>query len=131
MSSTKVKTDSRTDDVSITSRLLNFIFDMPVEQKLELLNIIDNWGYEGARRHQRRPWTVPIDYSTDDQSYKDIIKDISASGLFIETQMPFSVGRDVKMKFRLNEGRKLIQISGEIVRVASQGIGVKFKKSNG
>lgn len=129
MGSTIPQKDSQLDEVNITSRLLNLLFDMPVAQKLELLKTLDDWGHAGSRKNHRKNLVIPIDYSTEDRSFKDVIKDISSSGLFIETRMPFTTGRDIKMKFRLNKGRKFFQIAGEIVRVTPQGIGVKFKKS--
>ena len=53
------------DEIEISSRLLNIIFEMPVEQQLDLLNLLDTSGYPGSRRHARtnlkNPWVVLID----------------------------------------------------------------------
>jgi hypothetical protein len=124
------KTENDFDDVDITSRLLNLIFDMPVELKLRLIKILDKWESEGARKHQRKPWVIPIAYSTDDQAFKDVIKDISNGGVFIETKKSFTAGQTITMNFRLSKSQKLIQATGEIVRSNSQGIGVKFKRQS-
>ena len=82
------------------------------------------------REHERKPFPMVIDYSTDGRLYKDFIKDISAGGVFIETHMPFSVGHEVSLSFPLPRYQKYIKIAGEVVRIAAQGIGVKFKVAN-
>ena len=123
-------TDNDLEQVNITSRLLNLIFDMSMEKKLKLLKLIDKWESKGARKHNRKPLLIPIDYTTKYLAFKDVIKNISASGVFIETRMPFTVGQDITMTFRLPKSRKLIQATGEIVRSDSHGIGVKFKRQS-
>jgi len=67
-----------------------------------------------------------IDYSTADRVYKDYIQNISAGGVFIETQMPFAEGQELSLSFPLPNYRKYIKISGEIVRTSPHGIGVQF-----
>lgn len=124
------ETEKNFDEVDITSRLLNLIFDMPTELKLKLINILDKWDSEGSRKHQRKPWVIPVHYSAGDRDYKDFIKDISKGGLFIETEKSFAVGQTIKMNFRLPNSQSLIQAIGEIVRSNSRGIGVKFKRQS-
>jgi Tfp pilus assembly protein PilZ len=123
-------TDNNSEEVNITSRLLNLIFDMSMGKKLILLKFIDKWESKGVRRYHRKPLLIPIDYTTKFVAFKDVIKNISASGVFIETRMPFTVGQDITMVFRLPRSRKLIQAMGEIVRSDSHGIGVKFKRQS-
>jgi Tfp pilus assembly protein PilZ len=120
--------DNKSEEVNITSRLLNLILDMPIDKKLEILKFIDKWESKGVRRHNRKPLLIPIEYTAKHLAFRDVIKNISASGVFIETRMPFTVGQDIKMMFRLPRSRKLIQAVGEIVRSDSHGIGVKFKR---
>ena len=123
------KTENNFDEVDITSRLLNLMFDMPVELKIRLMKILDKWENEGSRRHQRKPWVIPVDYTTDDQAFKDVIKDISKGGVFIETKRSFAVGQTITMNFRFSK-TQLIRATGEIVRSNSQGLGVKFKRQS-
>lgn len=50
------------DEIEVTSRLLNMILEMSLEQQLDLLKQLDATGYGGARRHVRtllkKPWAV-------------------------------------------------------------------------
>ena len=51
---------------------------------------------------------------------------ISNGGVFIETNGPFYAGQGLKLNFSLPEVESPISIGGEVVRVDSRGIGVKF-----
>ncbi len=116
------------DKVSISARLLNLILDMPVEQQLKLLKLLDDWQNKGARKNPRKPWVIPVELEIKDQSFKKFIKDISKGGVFIESQTPFSIGQETRLTFQLPNVSKPLEVIGEIVRSNSQGVGVKFKR---
>ncbi len=120
--------ENRPDGNDITARLLNLIFDMTLQQKLKLLDHLDNSQVRSSRRHARKPWIIPVNFKTQNRVYNDVIKDISAGGVFIETKFPFAAGQDITMKFRLPKSQRLIQAVGKIVRSNPLGIGVKFKR---
>jgi Tfp pilus assembly protein PilZ len=71
-----------------------------------------------------------VDYSAEDRLYKDYIQNISVGGVFIETRMPFRAGQEVSLCLPLPNYQKYIKITGEVVRISPQGIGVKFKMVN-
>jgi len=50
--------------------------------------------------------------------------------VFIETNMPFSVGRKLTLTFSSSNYEKPIKVTGEIVWTGTLGIGVKFKAAN-
>ena len=118
------------DEIEVTSRLLNMILEMSLEQQLALLKQLDATGYDGARRHARihlkAPWAVFFDPETDKASAVDLIRDISRCGMFIETSRSFSVGEKITVKFEVPSSRKIYKILGEIVRCREKGLGIKF-----
>ncbi|MCP3873205.1 MAG: PilZ domain-containing protein [Desulfobacteraceae bacterium] len=120
------------DEVEVTSRLLNIIFDMPVEQQLKLLNKLDTTGYNGSRRQHRKqlknPWIVLIDPKKERNSHEHFITNISRCGMFIETNRAFLDGEKITMRFQVPSSQKIYKIVGEIVRSQENGIGVKFKR---
>lgn len=120
--------DENLDEVNVSSRLINLIFDMPIAKKLKLLKLLDEWEHNGSRKHARKPWVIPVNYAAEGQIFKDVTKNISSSGLFIQTKMPFMIGQKITMAFQLPKQRKHIKAVGEIVRTNAQGIGVKFKR---
>ena len=116
------------DPVSISARLLNLIFDMPVERQLKLLELLDKWKYNGVRKHPRKKLAIPVNLEIERHIFKESTKDISKGGLYIETQTPFSINQEVKLNIQLPNRSNPIEIFGEIARATPQGIGIKFKR---
>jgi uncharacterized protein (TIGR02266 family) len=115
------------NESSVTARLLEVIKKMSEDEQLTLLKELEERLFKGRRKHEREPFFMVVDYSTEDRFYKDYIQDISAGGVFIETRMPFRAGQEVSLTFPLPNYQKYIKIMGEVARVTTQGIGVKFK----
>jgi uncharacterized protein (TIGR02266 family) len=103
---------------------------MSEHEQLTLFKELEERLFKGRRKHEREPFFMAVDYSTKDRFYKDYIQDISAGGVFIETRIPFRVGQEVSLTFPLPDYQKYIKIAGEVARVTTQGIGVKFKTVN-
>jgi uncharacterized protein (TIGR02266 family) len=115
---------------SVITRLVELITDMPEDKQQALLRDLEEETSKGARKHRRKPFIMVVDYVMQDRMYKGFIQDISAGGLFIETNKPFSVGENVTLTFPLPNQQEHIKITGEVVRTTSQGIGVKFKMAD-
>jgi len=122
--------DKPLQEANITAHLFELITGMPEEKQKALVRDLEKETSRGARKHQRKPFIMLVDYVTQDRMYKDFIQDISAGGLFIETNKPFSVGQDVTLTFPLPDHQEHIKITGEVVRATPQGIGVKFKMAD-
>jgi Tfp pilus assembly protein PilZ len=115
---------------SLIARLFELIKGLSEHEQRSLLRKLEERLGTRKRKHGRKPFFMVVDYSTEDRVYKDYIQNISAGGLFIETQMPFAEGQELSISFPLPNYQKYIKISGEIVRTSPQGIGVKFKPAN-
>lgn len=79
-----------------------------------------------SRKHDRKDFLMIADYSVNDQYYRDFIQDISESGVFIKTSQTFSPGQKIQMTFMSPDYQKPFKIKGEIVRVHTAGVGIKF-----
>ena len=106
---------------------LEFITDMCKHTKRTDLEQLEEMLFEGKRKHYRKTLLTVVDYTTQGNAYKDFIQNISPGGVFIETPMPFSVGEELSLTFTLPSYQKHIKITGKVVRISTQGIGVKFK----
>ena len=104
-----------------------FITDMCKHTERTDLEELEEMVFEGKRKHYRKTLLTVVDYITQGNAYKDFIQNISPGGVFIETPMPFSVGQELSLTFALPSYQKHIKITGEVVRISPQGIGVKFK----
>jgi Tfp pilus assembly protein PilZ len=91
------------------------------------LEALEDIVFEGNRKYARKTLVAVVDYATQDQAYRDFIKNISAGGVFIETSVPVSIGQELSLTFTLPYHQAHIKITGEVVRISPQGIGVRFK----
>ena len=95
---------------------------------MENLSFRDTIGSINAerRRHHRIPCSAPIEYNIRDQTYRNLSRDISVSGLFIETWNSFPIGEKLTLTFPLADNKRNFRIEGEIVRAEKQGVGIEF-----
>lgn len=77
------------------------------------------------RRHPRIPCSAPIEYTARDRTFRNLSRDISTSGLFVETWDAFSVGETITMTLPL-EKQEPLKLNGKVVRIDKQGIGIEF-----
>ena len=80
------------DDFKLTNRVKDLMNQIsmsidtaPLEQKQELLSLLEDWQYGHKRGGARKPCSVDVDYATDGRAFKGSIKNVSVNGLFIET----------------------------------------------
>jgi len=118
------------NESSTTARLFEMIKRMPEDEQLALMKELGERLSKGRRKHEREPFFMVADYSTEDRVYRDYIQNVSAGGVFIETHMPFTSGQEVSLAFPLPNYKKYIKIIGQVARVTPQGIGVVFKLVN-
>ena len=79
------------------------------------------------RKHVRKSFVTAIDYGANGGMHTDFTKDISESGLFIETHARLEVGQELTMTFQHPALKRPIKVMGEIVRTTLDGIGVTFR----
>jgi Tfp pilus assembly protein PilZ len=119
--------DNGIDRDEIRASIFDMVSRMSDEEMLALSKELKERRYRERRKYDRTDFFTIIDYSAGDQYYRDFIQDMSNSGVFIKTSQKFSVGQIIRMIFMSRDNQKPFKINGEIVRVSSDGIGVKFK----
>ena len=124
----KISADQLDDETRIAARLIDLICDMSVAQQLELLKQLDNKQYKGGRSANRKSRKIAVDYKVNDKIHKDFINDISAAGVFIETQTPPAAGEKITLTFSIANHKKPVTITGKIVRTDSDGFAVDFRR---
>ncbi len=83
------------------------------------------------RKHLRKLcFFEEVDYSINSGVYTDPVQDISANGVFIETNESLNVGNDVTMLFSDYSNIDLIKVTGDVVRKMPWGVAIKFKKQD-
>lgn len=88
-----------------------------------------NSSFDEKRLCPRTPFSMAVTYAARGEAYSDFIQDISAGGIFIETRAHFVAGQTLSITLPLPGHQHFIQVSGEVVRVAPHGIGVRFSET--
>mgnify|MGYP001818253920 FL=1 len=85
-------------------------------------------GHPDPRKYPRKPCLKSVFFNCGDQKYAGLIKNISRSGVFIETADKFLFGQSIELiipNTRIDRGKP---IPGWIVHLGGNGIGVTFKR---
>ena len=82
------------------------------------------------KRAPRKTCRIPVRYSTFDRMYSDPIKNISQSGVFIETQRPLFVGEEILIELKIQGLNEPFKIEGNVVYASQSGVGIRFKNLN-
>lgn len=88
-----------------------------------------NSPYKEKRISPRVSMSMAVNYAARGEAYEDFIQDISAGGVYIETQAHFIVGQTLSITLPLPGHQSYMQVSGEVVRVSPGGVGVKFNET--
>lgn len=125
---------ARADERSTRDQILGLIDRMPDKMQLKLLRFLEaklpkhitGDLVADKRTEFRRMCLVGVDYKIDGKSHYGFILDISAFGVFIESDTPLDTGLDVHLDFTLPRIPQSFKVCGKIVWSGSQGFGVKF-----
>jgi len=111
---------------------INLSYEHLISKKL-IPKPFDEDTTSGKRGFPRKDCSLNVNYTTNNfhlRVYRDAAQNISASGLFINTEESFPVNRGVLLSLSLPTFGDLYNIPGTIVRSIPTGIGIKFKISN-
>ena len=111
--------------------IFEIITDMSDTELRQLLKDFEKWekSKNKKRKYPRRSTLINITYASDQRGFfEDVIRNISAGGLYIETNLVTELGQKLTMTFSHPDSSDPIKILGKIVRVDTGGIGVKFDK---
>ena len=85
-------------------------------------------GHPDPRKYPRKPFLKSVFFNCGDQQYTGMIKNISRGGVFIETVDKFLFGQSIELVIPNNRIDRGKPISGWIVHLSGNGIGVTFKR---
>lgn len=120
-----------TEHKEIRARISKIISSMSEIELQKLLKGLEKWQETSRiskRVHPRKDISVYAFLEADDLSFNDFIKNISSGGLYIETEAPLSVDKELFIRFLHPDTGVLTRVTGKIVRVDADGIGVQFEE---
>ena len=97
----------------------------------KLLKGLEKWQQSSRlskREHPRKDTSIYAFLEADGFSFNDFIKNLSSGGLYIETETPLTVNKELFIRFLHPETGTLTRVTGKIVRVDSKGLGVQFEE---
>lgn len=106
--------------------LYQLIIDLPENKRISLLEDLKDFAL-GKRATPRKKCTMTTDYAIGDRAYRNFVKDISETGVFVQTSNPLTIGDEIVQSFSLSNKQIPFKFTGEIVRSGKDGFGVKFK----
>lgn len=83
---------------------------------------------ENRREHARKTCSILLSYKTGDNPYKESsILDISAGGVFIQTDEDLSIGEQVMLNVKYLSVQEPFTVMGKVVSKKKEGVGVRFE----
>lgn len=113
-------------EANVTDQLIARIKRMTLENQAVLLKELDEGQDRKLRQHDRKTFFMIVDYIVEGRYFRDFIQDMSDTGVFIKMSQHVTLGRKILMTFMSPDNQKPFKINGEVVRVTSEGVGVKF-----
>jgi Tfp pilus assembly protein PilZ len=121
---------------NLCKEISSFAYNATEEEKRALLaslkeaqvvEMLETWRDADRREAPRKPCSLTIYYTVEDEVSSGTMKNISVGGAFIETFEPLDLGQEITMTFWPAGQDEPIEMTGEIARADSDGIGVRFK----
>jgi Tfp pilus assembly protein PilZ len=126
-------TDSYSDDPlirrqMIIARIFILIKQLDRDTLLQRLRPFNHPDFRWVREYPRLPCYIQVDFAAGGKAYRSCIRDISASGVFIETGVSFNPGQDISLCFTLAESDEMLafKLKGKVMRIYPDGIGVQY-----
>jgi Tfp pilus assembly protein PilZ len=119
------------DRNEVRAFIFGIIDNMSDAEMRQLLKDLEKWqkSKNEKRKNPRRSTLIDITYSSDKRRvFEDFVRNISAGGLYIETNLVTELDQQLNMTFSHPDSGAPIKVSGKIVRVDSGGIGVRFNR---
>jgi Tfp pilus assembly protein PilZ len=114
------------------ARIFVLLHQLDKNALLHRLFSLDDPAFKWVRRYPRLACDLLVDFAAGGKAYRSYIRDISASGVFIETSDKFERGQEVALCFTLSGSSEILpfKIKGRVTRVHIDGIGVQYEEMN-
>ena len=119
-------------DPTITHQLFQLITEMSTDEKRMSLKILKGGSLKSRcrRQHFRKPLHMSVRYTNKGGPSRGVIRDISLGGVFIFSRGAFSPGQSLSVSLCPANFEKTVWITGDVMRVTPEGIGVRFRSIN-
>jgi Tfp pilus assembly protein PilZ len=122
--------ETQSNRSNVAARLIELITDMSDGKQRDLLEKLEEGRIAEKRTHPRKRYIVSVDYVTPEGLQKGALQNISVGGLLLQTNeiSTFSFGQKIRLRIPYPNRQKYIVITGQVVRIDPQGIGITFTR---
>ncbi len=113
--------------MKIEEEIIKRVRNLTQEQQEEVLEMLRTWQSGKQREYQRLETRANIDVVIGDTLIQSDSRDISASGLFVNTSGTFETDKDVRVVFSIPGVEKPFKLQGSVVRAEHTGVAIKFE----
>jgi len=106
-------------------KLAGIANELPETKQKELLALLASWQRD-VRQAAREPYNELLNFQSRNGSHYGHARDVSSSGVFIETPAEFEIGESVKLVLTFISAPNPVKLTGIVVRIADNGIGLHF-----
>jgi Tfp pilus assembly protein PilZ len=112
----------------VIARIFILIKQLDRDTLLQRLRPFSHPDFRWVREYPRLPCYIQVDFATSGKAYRSCIRDISASGVFIETGDSFKPGQDIALCFSFPESNEMLafKLKGKVMRIYPDGVGVQY-----
>lgn len=110
------------------ARIFILIKQLDRDTLLLRLRPFNHPDFRWVREYPRLACYLQVDFAAGGKAYRSCIRDISASGVFIETGDSFKPGQEIALCFTLSESDEMLpfKLKGTVTRLYPDGIGVRY-----
>ncbi len=108
--------------------IIRRVHNLTPEQQKDTLEHLKSIQASGSRRHLRRETTIEIDAVVGDRLIQSDIRNISGSGVFINTKEKIDPDNGVRVVFLFPGQDRPFKLQGRITRVEKAGIAIQFEE---
>ncbi len=112
----------------LIAHLFVLIKQLSYDELAVFLNHFEKEQFNVLRQYPRIPCNLNVDFAVKGRFVSCFARDISASGIFVETREKVSKDQEVVLCFTLSEDEIPLKIKGRVVRIGTGGIGIRYEK---
>jgi Tfp pilus assembly protein PilZ len=96
------------------------------DQKRKLLLLLQDVRASDRREHPRKSCFIEVSYTIQNRTFTDLVRNISAGGVFIITSEPLFLKQQLPLAFSYPNREKPLRMMGQVVWKGPVGVGVQF-----
>lgn len=109
------------------NEIIKRVHNLSIDQQKDVLHFLKLFSHNEERRYARKKARLSIDAVAAGRLIQADTENISAGGVYISVTGQFKLGERARIVFQVPDHHMPFKIKGELVRVESNGIAIRFR----